>query len=50
MLYSLDVEKFSLLNCSNITNCHKKMNEISKMRISTVEKKKLIVSQKKFDY
>ena len=39
----LNVEKFSLLNCSNISNCHKKMNEIAKMRKSTVEKKKLIV-------
>ena len=39
----LNVEKFSLLNCSNISNCHKKMNEIAKMRVSTVEKKKLIV-------
>ena len=39
----LNVEKFSLLNCSNIANCHKKMNEISKMRLSLVEKKKLMV-------
>ena len=44
----LNVEKFSLLNCSNISNCHKKMNEISKMIISTVEKKKLIVKYQNY--
>ena len=38
----LNVEQFSLLNCSNISNCHKKMNEIHKMRVSSNKKKELI--------
>lgn len=37
----LNVKQFSLLNCSNISNCHKKINEIRKMRVSSAKKKEL---------
>lgn len=34
----VDSRQFSLINCTNITNCIKKMREIDKMRISQIEK------------
>jgi len=37
----IDSRQFSLINCSNITNCIKKLREIEKMRISTAEKQEL---------
>jgi len=37
----LDSRQFSLLDCSNISNCKRKMQEIDKMRISKLEKQDL---------
>jgi len=37
----LDSRQFSLLDCSNISNCQKKMQEINKMQIGTTEKQEL---------
>lgn len=37
----LKIDQFSLLNCKNISNCVKKMNEIKKMRINLIKKKEL---------
>lgn len=37
----LDSRQFSLLDCTYISNCQKKMHEIDKMRISTTEKQEL---------
>jgi hypothetical protein len=37
----IDSRQFSLINCSNITNCIKKIREINKMRVSITEKQEL---------
>jgi len=37
----VDSKQFSLINCSNITNCIKKIHEIDKQKISTLEKQSL---------
>jgi len=37
----LDSRQFSLLDCSNIANCRKKMQEIDKMRLGSREKQEL---------
>jgi hypothetical protein len=37
----VDSRQFSLINCSNIMNCIKKIREIEKMRISSAEKNEL---------
>jgi hypothetical protein len=37
----LDSRQFSLLDCSNIANCQKKMHEIDKMRIGHADKQEL---------
>lgn len=37
----LDSRQFSLLDCTNISNCQKKMQDIDKMRIGNVEKQEL---------
>jgi hypothetical protein len=37
----VDSKQFSLVNCSNISNCVKKIHEIDKMRISVLEKQNL---------
>lgn len=37
----VDSKQFSLINCSNIANCVKKMHEIDKMKISANEKQEL---------
>jgi hypothetical protein len=37
----IDSKQFSLINCSNITNCIKKIREIEKMHLSNLEKQKL---------
>ena len=37
----LKIDQFSLLNCRNISNCVRKMNEIKRMRVSLAKKKEL---------
>lgn len=37
----LDSRQFSLLDCSNISNCQKKMHEIDKMPLANMEKQEL---------
>jgi hypothetical protein len=37
----VDSRQFSLINCSNISNCIKKMREIDKMRVGASEKQEL---------
>lgn len=37
----IDSKQFSLINCSNISNCIKKMHEIDKMRVTLSEKQAL---------
>ena len=44
----LRIDQFSLLNCKNISNCIKKMNEIKKKRISLVKKKELQLHYQKY--
>lgn len=42
----LEDDQYNLLQCSNISNCQKKFNEIRKMRISKEEKEKQIKEYK----
>lgn len=44
----LRIDQFSLLNCTNISNCIKKKNEINKMKISLLKKKALLEHHTKF--